>query len=159
MTASVSQVISTKVENHIFKHNCILDTCVLINNPHWQSIVISVFLRKYYIVISDTLEGAFLGVFFLLLAVILSELREKPKRKDWVTEKSTQKNLCEGYHFFWPHALLSMSFCCFLRVLHPPSQVTYLQNDPYKDKYFAMGSILCDNITSKRLKIWKSPTI
>ena len=135
------------------------DTYVLINSPHWQSSAILLFLRKYYIVISHTVAGSFLDVFFSLLAVILSELREKPKRKDWVTEKSTQKNLCEGYHFFWPHALLSMSFCCFLRVLHPPSQVTYLQNDPYKDKYFAMGGILCDNITSKRLKIWKSPTI
>ena len=159
MTASVSQVISTKVENHIFKHNCILDTCVLINNPHWQSIVISVFLRKYYIVISDTLEGAFLGVFFLLLAVILSELREKPKRKDWVTEKCTQKNLCEGYHFFLLYVLLLMCFYCFLRVLPSLSQVTYLHNDLYKDIYFAMGGGLFDDIMGKQSKIWKSPTI
>ena len=149
MAASVSQVISTKVENHIFKHNCILDTCVLINNPHWQSIAILVFLYKYYIVISDKLVGAFLGVFFLLLAVILSELREKPKREDWVTEKCTQKNLCEGYHCFWLHALLSMCFCCFLRVLPFPSQVTYLQNDPYKDIYFAMCGVLFDDIIAK----------
>ena len=45
---------------------------------------------KYYIVISDTLVGSFLDVLFLLLAVIVSELHEKPRRnKDWVTEKST----------------------------------------------------------------------
>ena len=55
---------------------------------------------KYYIVISDALVGSFLDVLFLLLAVILSELHEKPKRKDWVTEKSTYKYSCEGYHFF-----------------------------------------------------------
>ena len=34
----------------------------------------------------------------------------------------------------------------------------YLQNDPYKDIYFAMG-ILCDDIMSKRSKIRKSSTI
>ena len=40
--------------------------------------------------ISDTLEGSFFNVFFLLLAVILSELHEKPRsNKDSVTEKST----------------------------------------------------------------------
>ena len=41
-------------------------------------------------VISDTLGGSFLDVVFLLLAVMLSELSEKPRRnKDSVTEKST----------------------------------------------------------------------
>ena len=38
-------------------------------------------------VISETLVGSFLVVFFLSLAVILSELHEKPRRKDCVTEK------------------------------------------------------------------------
>ena len=55
-------------------------------------------MRKYYIVISDTLVGSFLDVFFLLLAVILSELREKPRKKDWVTEKVHRR--IEGYQFF-----------------------------------------------------------
>ena len=40
-----------------------------------------------------------LDVLFLLLALVLSELQEKPKRKDCVTEKSTQNNLCERHHF------------------------------------------------------------
>ena len=57
-------------------------------------------LCKYYIVISDKLVGFFLNVLFLFCAVILSVLHEKPKRKDWVTEKSTKKYLCDGYHFF-----------------------------------------------------------
>ena len=39
-------------------------------------------------------------VFFLLLTVMLSELYEKPRRKDLVTEKSTWKNLSEGHHIF-----------------------------------------------------------
>ena len=40
-------------------------------------------------VISDTLVGSFLDVLFLLLTVVLSELHEKPKRKDRVKRKST----------------------------------------------------------------------
>ena len=59
-----------------------------INNPHCQSSEIIIFLSKYYIVISDTLLGSFLDVLFLLLAVILSELREEPRKKDLVTAKS-----------------------------------------------------------------------
>ena len=74
---------------------------MFINNSHWQSSEIIIFLCKYYVVISDTVVGFFLDVFFLLIAVILSELHEKPARnKAWVTEKSTQNNLCEGHHFF-----------------------------------------------------------
>ena len=89
MAASAYHVISTEVENHIFKPIEFLDTSAFINNPHWQSSGILIFLCKYYIVISDTLVGSFLDVLFLLLAVILSELCEKPRRKEWVTEKST----------------------------------------------------------------------
>ena len=65
-----------------------LDTHVCINNPHRQSSGIIIFLSKYYIVISDTLVGSFLDVLYLLLAVILSELHEKPRGKDLVTGKS-----------------------------------------------------------------------
>ena len=46
-----------------------------------------IFFCKYDVVISDILVGSFLDVLFFLLAVILSELREKPRTKDWVTEK------------------------------------------------------------------------
>ena len=76
------------------------DTHICINNPHWQNSGI-IFLWKCCIVISDTLIGSFLDVFFLLLAVILSELHGKSRRnKDWVTEKSSYKNLYEGYYVF-----------------------------------------------------------
>ena len=89
MAASAYDIISTELQNHIFKQTEFVDTYVFINNPHWQSSGILIFLYKYCIVISDTLVGSFLDVHFLLLAVILSELHEKPRRKDWVTEKST----------------------------------------------------------------------
>ena len=111
MAASAYHVISTEVENHIFKPIEFLDTSAFINNPHWQSSGILIFLRKFCIVISDTLVGSFLNVQFLLLAAILSELHEKPRRKDRVTEKSTSKNLCWGYHFF--DCTLSFLFVAF----------------------------------------------
>ena len=66
-----------------------LDTYVFINNPHWQSSGITIFLCKFYVGISDKLVGSFLNVLFLLFAVILSVPQEKPRRKNWVTEKST----------------------------------------------------------------------
>ena len=53
---------------------------VSINKPHRQSSGITIFLCKYYIVISDTLVGFFFDVLFLLLAVIFLEVYEKPRR-------------------------------------------------------------------------------
>ena len=47
------------------------------------------FFCKYDVVISDILVGSFLDVLYVLFVVILSELHEKPRRKYWVTEKST----------------------------------------------------------------------
>ena len=87
-------------------------------------------------------------------------------RTSWETKKerlSYRKKYIEefvwGISLFWLHALLSMSFCCFLCLLPPTFQVTYSRNGPYKDIHIAMGGILCDDIMSKRSKIWKSPTI
>ena len=92
MAASAYRVMSKEIEITSLDTVEFLDKYVFVNNPHWQSSGIIIFLCKYYIVISDVLVGFFLDVLFLvlLLAVILSELHEKPKRnKDWVTEKIT----------------------------------------------------------------------
>ena len=113
MAASAYHVILKEVENQIFRHSWVFrHTHVCVNNPHWQSSGIIIFLCKYYIVISDTLIGFSLDILFFLPAVILSELYEKPRRnKDWVAEKITLENLCERHHFFdCSHSLL----CHFL---------------------------------------------
>ena len=92
MAASAYRVMSKEIEITSLDTVEFLDKYVFVNNPHWQNSGIIIFLCKYYIVISDVLVGFFLDVLFLvlLLAVILSELHEKPKRnKDWVTEKIT----------------------------------------------------------------------
>ena len=69
---------------------------------------------KYDVVISDTLVGSFMDALFLLLAIILSGLHEKPRRKDSVTEKSAKKNFCEGYHFLTARPPYYVIFCRFL---------------------------------------------
>ena len=126
---------------------------------HWQSSGILIFLHKYCIVISDAMVYSLLDALFLLLSVILSELHEEPRRKDWVTEKKYIEEFVWGISLFWLLALLSMYFCWFLCLLPPTFQVTCLRNGPYKDIHIAMGGILCDDIVRKRSKIGKSPTI
>ena len=71
------------------RRSAYLDAYVFINDSHWQSSGIIVLLCKCYVNVSDTLVGYFLDVLFFLLAGILSELHEKTRSKDWVTEKST----------------------------------------------------------------------
>ena len=89
MAVSVHHVILKEVEDPSLNTITFLDRHVCINKPYWQSSGIIVFLWKYHIVISDTLIGSFLDVLFLLLVVIFLELHGKPRRKVWVTEKST----------------------------------------------------------------------
>ena len=69
----------------------LLDPYICINNPHCQSSGNIIFLCKYYIVTSDTLVGSFLDVLVLLLAVILSELHVKPRRKYSVSKEIYRK--------------------------------------------------------------------
>ena len=89
MATSAYQVTSKEVKNHILIHNWIFRHTFCIKIPHRQISGIIIFLSKD-IVISDRLVGSLLDVLFLLLAVILSGLHEKPRRnKDWVTKKST----------------------------------------------------------------------
>ena len=140
MAPSVYHVISKEVKNHIMIHNWIFRHTCCINKPHWQISGIIIFLCKHYIVTSDTLVGSFLDVLFLLLAVILSGLHEKPRRnKDWVTEK-VHRRICERNVTFstaWPP--FYVTFCYFLHLLPSPSQVTYLLNGPDKDTYHCYG--------------------
>ena len=142
MAASAYHAISKEVKKQIFRHNWNFRHTY--NNPYWQSSGIIIFLCKCYIVISDTLVGFFLDVLFLLLAVILSELYEKPRRnKDWVTEKSTKKNLCERHHFFDCTPSFLYRFLLLSSSTPLPKWRTCWMA-PIKIHNIAMGGILCD---------------
>ena len=103
-------------------------THVCIKNPHWQSSEIMIFFCKYDVVISDIydvvildiLVGSFLDVLYCLLAVILSELHEKPRRRNWVTEK-VHRWICARHITFLTARppLFYIIFCCFLLLLPP----------------------------------------
>ena len=88
--ASAFHVISKEVENRIFWYNSIFrHTCI-----DKQPIFVQIFCT--YLRYTDRL----LDALFLLLAVMLLEFHEKPRRKYWVIDRSTLKNLCETHHFF-----------------------------------------------------------
>ena len=132
MAASAYHVISKEVENCIFSHNWIFRHTCMYKQPTLTTL--SNYNNFLQIFVLDTMRGSFLDVLFLLLAVILSELYEKPRRnKDSVTEKSTEKNLCDGHHCFDCTPFFLSVICCFLCLLPRPSQVTYLLNGLYKD--------------------------
>ena len=133
MAASAYRVIWKEVKNHILIHNRNFRHTCCINNPHPQISGIIMFLCKHYIVTSNTLAGSFLFVLFLLLAVILSGLHEKPRRKkDWVTKKVHRRIFERDITFLTAHP----PFCHFLLLSSftlPSPHVSYLLNGPYKD--------------------------
>ena len=123
------------------RRNWIFRQTFCINNPHWQSGGI-ISLCKYFIVISDILVGPFLDVVFLLFAVILSGLLEKPRRnKHWVTEKSTWKIYVRDITFLTARPPFYVTFYCFLCLLSPPFQESCLLNGPYKDSCYGRYSV------------------
>ena len=138
----------TTWDNWIFRHTC------CINNSHWQSSGIIIFLCKCCIVISDTLLSSFLDVFFLLFAAILLGLHEKPRRnKDWVTEKKYIEK------FVWRTCLTArppfyVTFVAFFIYSFPLPKWRTCWVAPIKMHNIAMGDILCDDL-SERSKIWK----
>ena len=158
MAFSAYHVISTEVENHIFKHNWIFRHLWIYKQPtmtkQWNFNIFVQILYSYF-----RYNGRlFLGYAFAAGGNTIRASWETKKERLSYRKKDIEEFMW-GISLLWLHALLSMSFCCFLRLLPPPSQVTYLRNGPYKDIYIAMDGILCDDIKSKRSKISKSSTI
>ena len=159
--ASAFRFISKKIKKHILRHNWIFRHSCCINSPHCQSSGIIIFMCKCYINISVTLVGHFLDVFFLLFALILSGLYEKPWRnKDWVTEKKAHRKMWVRTWLFWLHVLLSMSlFVAFFVYSVPLPKWRTCWMSPIKIRNITMGGILYDDIMSERSKISKSIAI
>ena len=65
-----------------------------------------------------------LGCALLLLAAILSELYEKPRReKDWFTEKKHRRICVRDITFLTARCPFNFIFCCFLSLLPFLSEV------------------------------------
>ena len=159
MAPSSSHVILKEVEKHIFKHNLIFRHTCMYKQPtltkQWND---AIFLQIWCSYFRHT-GRLFLGCALRLVCCNIIRTSWETKKERLGYRKKYIEEFVWGTSFFWLRALLSMSFCCFLRLLSPPSQAMHSQNDPYKDIYFAMGDILCDDILSKRSLIWKSPSI
>ena len=78
LDASSYHVISKEIENRVFRHNRIFRVCI--NNPCWKIRRHNNFVHIVYNYLRYTYR--LLDVFFFLLAVILSEFHENPRRKD-----------------------------------------------------------------------------
>ena len=91
MAASAYHVISKEVKNRILIHNWIFRHSCCINNPHWQISGIIIFLRKCYIVTSDTLACSFLDPnFYVTFCCALHLLPPCPKwRTCWMVPITT----------------------------------------------------------------------
>ena len=86
MATLAYQVVSKEVQNQMIRHKWIFrHTCMYKQSTLTKEWNCNIFVQ----VISDTPVRCFLDVLFLLLAVVLSDLHEKPRRKDWVIEKGT----------------------------------------------------------------------
>ena len=155
MATLAYHVISTEVENHIFKHIWIFRYLCIYKQPtstkKWNFNIFVQILYSYF---------RYTGRHFLGCALFIA--RCNTIRTSWETKTETlsyRKKYIEvfvwGISLLWLRALHSMSFCCFLCLLALPSQVTHLRNGCYKDTYNAMSGILCDNTMSKQSKIWK----
>ena len=109
MAASTYHVISKEVENRVFKHNRIFRHTCMDKQPilttKWNHNNFLQILHSY-LRYTDRL----LDVFFLLLAVILSELHENPRKKKLSFRKKCIEAFVWRTSLFWLHALLLMSF-------------------------------------------------
>ena len=100
-----------------------LDTSVSINNPHWQSSGIMIFLCKYYIVISDTpVVSFFLGCALIVAGCNIIRASWETKMERLSYRKKYIEEFVRWTSHFWLHALLSMSVfvAFFVCSLHLP---------------------------------------
>ena len=90
---------------------------------------------KYYIVIWGAQVRYFLDVLFLLLAIVLSQPHEEPRRNNDRVAERIHSLFMTARHSF------NIIFCCFLSLLSPPSQTMYFLSGPYID--ILLGVVLC----------------
>ena len=93
----------------------------------------NIFVRTLYSFFRYT-GRLFLECALFLLAVIFSGLHEKLRRNEDKLLKKVHRRVCErGITFLTVRPPFYVTFCCFLYLLSPTSQVKHLLNGPYKD--------------------------
>ena len=112
-----------------------------------MQIFYSYFIVSYFMVILDPLRSFFFDGLFLLLAIILSELYDKPRRnKDSVTEKKCIEEFVWGTSMFWLHAFLSLQFVTFFVYSLPLPKWRTCWMAPIKTHNTLAGGVLCNEL-------------
>ena len=122
-----------EVKNRILRHKWIFrHTCKYKQPTLTMSWNCNIFVQIFYSFFRQTVT-LFLGcALFLLLAVIVSELYEKPRRNKNSLQNKIHKRICVRDITGLTARLPFFVICFFLRLLPLPSQVKYLLNGPYK---------------------------
>ena len=127
MAASVYYFISKEVQNRIFRHNRIFSLIYMYKQPilaKQQNHNIFVQILHSQLRCTDML----FEVFFLLLAVILSELHKIQDGKIEFQKKVNRRTYVEDITFMAALPSSYVIFCCFLCVFPSPSQVMYCKD-------------------------------
>ena len=152
MAAWTYHVTSKEVENHILKHDWLITHLCMHKQPTLTKQWKYFFANISYIVISDTLVASFLDVFVLTLGLIFSEFHVNLGSKDSVFEKRNRICVCDET-FLTARPPFYVILCCCLRLLPSPCFPSDVLTQ------WLYGDVLCDDIMSKRSKIWKSLAI
>ena len=116
------------------------DTHACINNPHSEGSGIIIFLRKYYIVISDALGGSFLDALFLLFAVYYQSFMGNQEGIKIQLQKILHRRICvRDITTFMTAHLPFYAICCFFCGFPFTTQVTDLLIDLHKDAQYSYG--------------------
>ena len=85
----------------------------------------------------------FLGCAFFIACCNYQNFVRNQEGKNELQKKVHRRICVRNITFLTVHSPFNVFLLLSLYILPPPSQVTPLQNDPYKDIYFAMCGILC----------------
>ena len=148
MAASAYHVISKEVENHINRQNWIFRrTCMQKQSTltkYWNCNIFMPILYSYF---------RCTGRLFFRCALCVACY--SIIRASWESKKGIMIELQKKYiHFFWQHAILSISFLLLSLSTPIPFSSDLLAEWPLY-RYLVRSGILCDDIMTEQSKIWK----
>ena len=148
MAASAYHVISKEVENHINSQNWIFRrTCMQKQSTLTKYWNYNIFIPILYSYFRCTGRLFFRCALFVACYSII--------RASWESKKGIMIELQKKYiHPFWQHAILSISFLLLSLSTPIPFSSDLLAEWPLY-RYLVRSGILCDDIMTEQLKIWK----
>ena len=148
-----------EVENHIFRHNWIFRHTYMYKTTHIGKVIELKFFEQILYSYFRYTGSLFLGCALFVARCNIIRASSDTKKERYSYSKKYIEEFVWEKSLFWLNTFLSMSFFYFfVYFLLLPKWRTCLMF-PIKIHTIAMGGILCDDIMSQRLKIWKSLAI